>query len=229
MKFWDPEAGREVRELKAHAREIVGMTFSPDGQLLATIGADEKVRLWDVATRMKRFEFRTTYRSQARMLRRASFSPDSRLFAWGSEANSVTVWDLVTDRKKLTLDGHEDLVFSVAFSSTGDRLVSVSWDLTAKVWDLTAGGRELFSVHGHASAAWAVEFSPDGSLLAVAGRRRGPGREALRRADWRAESTPWTATPPGSAAWRSTRTAGASPRAASTRPCASGNWTGAAR
>jgi WD40 repeat protein len=169
VKFWDAHAGREVRELKAHAGEIVGMTFRPDGQLLATIGADETVRLWDVATGTKRFEFRTIYRGQARMLRRAAFSPDGRLFAWGSESNSVTVWDLVTDRKIYSLDGHEDLVFSVAFSHKGDRLVSVSWDLTAKVWDLAAGGQELFSVRGHSSAAWAVEFSPDCGLLAVAG------------------------------------------------------------
>jgi WD40 repeat protein/serine/threonine protein kinase len=169
VKFWDAAAGREVGELKAHAGEIVGMTFRPDGQLLATIGADETVRLWEVATGAKRFEFRTIYREQARMLRRVSFSPDGRLFAWGSEGNSVTVWDLVTDQKKLSLEGHEDLVFGVAFSPTGDRLVSASWDLTAKVWDLAAGGRELFSVRGHSSAAWAVEFSPDGSLLAIAG------------------------------------------------------------
>ena len=174
VRFWDPEAGWEVRELKAHAKEIVGMTFSPDGKLLATIGADEKVRLWDVATKMKRFEFRTTFRDQARMLRRAAFSPDGQLFAWGSEGNSVTVWDLVTDQPKQTLEGHDNLVFIVAFNPTGDRLVSVSWDLTAKVWDLTAGGRELFRVRGHAGAAWAVEFSPDGALLAVAGRIADP-------------------------------------------------------
>jgi len=169
VMLWDAEAGREVLELQAHVGEIVGMTFGPDGQLIATIGADETVRLWDVATGVKRFEFRTTYRGQARMLRRAAFSPDGRLFAWGSESNSVTVWDLVTDQKVYSLDGHEDLVFGVAFSHQGDRLVSVSWDLTAKVWDLASGGGELFSVRGHSSAAWAVEFSPDGSLLAVAG------------------------------------------------------------
>src|SRR5262245_22654458 len=169
VKFWDAEAGREVRELKAHAGEIIGMAFRPDGQLFSTIGEDEAVRLWDVATGTKRFEFRTVYRQQARMLRRAAFSPDGRFFAWGSESNSVTVWDLVTNRKMYSLEGHDDLVFSVAFSHKGDRLVSVSWDLTAKVWDLAAGGRELFSVRGHSSAAWAVEFSPDGSLLAVAG------------------------------------------------------------
>jgi WD40 repeat protein/serine/threonine protein kinase len=169
LKFWDPESGQEVRdEVKGHAGEIVGMTFHPDGQLLATVGADEKVRLWDVATGKPRFEFATVYRDQARMLRRAAFSPDGRLFACGA-GSTVKIWDLTTGAPIRTLEGHEDLVYSVAFSPKGDRLLSVSWDLTVKVWDLAAGGAERFSVRGHASAAWAVEFSPDGSLLAVAG------------------------------------------------------------
>jgi eukaryotic-like serine/threonine-protein kinase len=168
LKFWDTESGQECDEIKAHEGEIVGLTFRSDGQLLATIGADNKARLWEVATRGKwRFEFATVYRDRARMLRRAAFSPDGRLFACGA-GNTVHVWDVTTGRTVHSLEGHEDLVYSVSFSPQGDRLLSASWDLTATVWDL-ATGRRLFPMYGHAAAAWAVEFSPDGSLVAVAG------------------------------------------------------------
>ena len=168
LRFWNPETGRAVHDsVKRHEGEIVGMTFNPTGQLLATIGADEKVKLWDVDKKESYFEFPTVYRDQARMLRRPAFSPDGRLFAYG-EGNTVKVWDVTTRQLVHSLEGHEDLVPSVAFSAQGDRLLSVSWDLTAKVWDL-ASGEVLFPIHGHGSAAWAVEFSPDGNLVAAAG------------------------------------------------------------
>jgi WD40 repeat protein/serine/threonine protein kinase len=168
LRFWDAESGGEIAEIEAHKGEIVGLTFRPNGQLLATIGADDKVRLWDVATREQYAEFPTVYRNRARMLRRAAFSPDGRLFAFGV-GSKVEVRDVTTKETVHSLEEHTDLVYCVTFSSQGDRLLSASWDTTAKVWDLAAGGRRLFTMYGHAAAAWAVEFSPDGSLVAVAG------------------------------------------------------------
>ena len=168
LRFWDAESGDQIAVIEAHKREIVGLTFRSDGQLLATIGADDKVRLWDVATREQYAEFPTVYRNRARMLRRAAFSPDGRLFAFGV-GSTVEVRDVTTKQPVHSLVEHTDLVYCVTFSSQGDRLLSASWDTTAKVWDLAAGGRRLFTMYGHAAAAWAVEFSPDGSLVAVAG------------------------------------------------------------
>ena len=173
VRFWNPATGEPVGEpLTAHdGKSIDGLAFSPDGRLLATIGADEKVRLWDVGTGpKKRAEFDTVYKKHARMLRRVAFSPDGRFFAYGGAGNTVRVWDVAAGEEKLSLPGHKDLVYAVEFSPQGDRLVSTSWDLTAKVWDLTTpGGRELFFVRGHSSAAWSAAFSPDGALLAAAG------------------------------------------------------------
>jgi len=126
------------------------------------------VRLWDVATRERFDEFPTVYRNRARMLRRAAFSPDGRLFAFGA-GNNVEVRDVTNKQTVHSLRGHTDLVYGVTFSPQGDRLLSASWDTTAKVWDLAADDRPPFTLYGHASAVWAVDFSPDGSLVAVAG------------------------------------------------------------
>jgi WD40 repeat protein/serine/threonine protein kinase len=168
IRFWDPTTGESVRDaVPTDARSVDGMAFSPDGKLLATVGADDWVRLWRVDTGKPLHKFKMVYGRPARLLRRVAFSPDSRHFACGGEDNAVKIWDVATGQPVQTLAGHEDLIFSVAFSPQGDRLLSASWDLTAKVWDL-ASGRELFCVRP-SGAAWAVEFSADGRLLAVAG------------------------------------------------------------
>jgi WD40 repeat protein/serine/threonine protein kinase len=67
----------------------------------------------------------------------------------------------------LTLNGHTDLVLSVAYSPDGKRLASSSADKTVKVWDAQTG-QQLFTIKGHRSWVNSVSFSPDGKRLASA-------------------------------------------------------------
>ena len=69
----------------------------------------------------------------------------------------------------LTLKGHSDEVYSVAFSPDGKRLASGSSDKTIKLWD-TVTGKELLTLKGHLSAVFSVAFSPDGERLASGSR-----------------------------------------------------------
>src|SRR5262249_51825513 len=124
LRYWDTESGQDFDEIKAHEGEIVGLTFRSDGQWLATIGADNWVRVWDLANRENhRFKFATVFQDRARMLRRSAFSPDGRLFACGA-GNTVKVWDLTNDGQVMrSFEDHAGLVYSVAFSPQSDRLV----------------------------------------------------------------------------------------------------------
>jgi WD40 repeat protein len=75
------------------------------------------------------------------------------------------------------------VVHSVAFSPDGTRIVTGSWDWTARVWDARTGSlqREL---KGHTGTVWSVAFSPDGTRIVT-----GSG-------DWTAKVwDAWTGTP----------------------------------
>jgi WD40 repeat protein len=56
--------------------------------------------------------------------------------------------------------GHESIVNAIAFAPDG-RLVSASYDGTARVWDVS-NGQELLCFRGHESSVDAVVFTPDG-------------------------------------------------------------------
>ena len=72
-----------------------------------------------------------------------------------------------TAQLKLTLEGHTDIVWSVAFRPNGVMLASASWDKTIRLWNVKTG-RLLRTLTEHTDAVMSVAFSPDGQTLASA-------------------------------------------------------------
>ncbi len=67
----------------------------------------------------------------------------------------------------LTLQGHTSRVTFASFSPDGRRIVTASWDKTAKVWDAVTGA-ELLTLKGHSGYLHSASFSPDGARIVTA-------------------------------------------------------------
>ena len=65
------------------------------------------------------------------------------------------------------LSGHEGMITSAAFSPDGTRIVTASWDDTARIWDANTG-KEIKILEGHKGMVNSAAFSPDGTRIITA-------------------------------------------------------------
>ena len=140
------------------------LSFSPNGQMVATGGSEGIVRIWDIKTRNKLGEMRL-HRDG---LLSVAFSPDGRLLAAGSYDCTVTLWNTRQRKLLFRLRGHEEAVTATAFSPNGNYLATASADNTVKLWSAKTGklGKTL---RGHKASVVALVFMPDHKKLISAG------------------------------------------------------------
>lgn len=149
--------------LRGHKTWVYGVSFSPNGKMLASGSADTTVKLWDTST----YKEIKTLTGHIQEVNGVSFSPDSKILASASRDKTVKLWDTSTGKQIKTLAGHKDWVTDVSFSPDGNMLASGSKDNTVKLWN-TSTGKEIKTLTGHKDWVTGVSFSPNGKMLASA-------------------------------------------------------------
>lgn len=156
-----PVAKPELVLQTGHTLKVNCVAFGPDGLWLASGGADNSIKIWDVRSGR---ELRSL-NGHTGWVKALAISRDGKWLASGSNDRTVRVWDVFSGQQIKTLPGHAGAIESLSFSDDGRLLASGSADNSIKVWDV-ASGTEKQTLKSHAGWVTTLTFSPDGKLLA---------------------------------------------------------------
>jgi eukaryotic-like serine/threonine-protein kinase len=167
VKVWNLNTGEVPNTLNnGHTAPIRSVSLSEDERVLASGGADNTIKIWDVTVG----KLLQTLQGHSAPVWSVALSRDGKTLISGSQDNTIKIWDVQTGTVRHTLTEHTDIVYSVALSPDGKTIASGSQDFTVKIWNAETGEliRTLSQPEGHRDTVRAVAISPDGKQIASA-------------------------------------------------------------
>jgi WD40 repeat protein len=155
-------SGRVIASLEGHQDRINHLNFSPNGQILASAGSENLVKLWSVKER----NFIDTL-SDDSSVTTVTFVDDQTVVSANSEGQ-ITVWDWKNKQKRKVLPAHNESINRLAVSQDRKTIASASKDGTVKIWNIQ-NFKLLKTLKGHVGGVTNVSFSQRDKTLASAG------------------------------------------------------------
>lgn len=159
--------GEPVAEFKnAHTDTVFGVSFSPDGKLLATAAADKFVKVFEVPSGklLKTFEGHTNH-----VLDVGWTADGKKLVSCGADTDKmVKIWDYEKGEKARDLTTGKLQATRLVFVPKTPQFLLCGGDGGAKLWNADNGG-QMRSFDGGKDFLYAVAVSGDGKVVATGG------------------------------------------------------------
>jgi WD40 repeat protein len=164
VRLWDVGGEGVITKCIGHTSPVWALCWNADGDRMVTGAEDGKVRVWEVEsaeTVLGPIESGHEY------VHTVIYSPDKSVIGTGGFADSaVKIWDAETGELLFTIE-HDYEVWSLAWTSDGEKLISGSGEVSIGIFD-TDTWEQVATLEGHEGAVLAMSLFQNDRLLASA-------------------------------------------------------------
>lgn len=166
IRIWDVATEELINTYELHADTIESIAISPNNAKLLTASMDEFSAVID----LNNLDDDTPLDDQAKWLTQhvgrvlcTLYHPTGDYFVTGSEDKTLKVWDPETYTVLVSFDGNDDAVYSLAYGTRTEQIVSGSADSTVRSWRVTQDdngntrGAQVRTFNGHQGAVYSVD------------------------------------------------------------------------
>ena len=171
VKIFSLSTMKNLRNIQAHKSDISDLAIIGESAKLFTSSWDGECKIWNLGS----YELETQLVSQNERIRSLAATQDGSKVALGLHSGKILMIDLEEPSKVKKIPGHTDVVASLSIDSTGERLVSGSWDRSIRIWSLNNN----------------KEISSDKLLTGITAVKWAPKDEVIYSADFSGTVTSW--------------------------------------
>ena len=166
IRLWDVESAELHNTFEIHGDTIESISISPDNPKLLTASMDEFSAVID----LEKLDHDTPIEKQAKWLTQhvgrvlcTLYHPNGNYFVTGSEDKTVKVWNPDTYTVLVSFDGNDDAVYSLAYATRENVIVSGSADNVVRSWRVTqtengeTRGAPVRNFSGHEGPVYSVD------------------------------------------------------------------------
>lgn len=163
IRIWDPATGAQLYAItNLHSDAVLSLAFSPDGNYLASGGADRFARVLDagLAKPVRAFEGHTAH------VLGVAWAPNGRTLATAGADNIVKFWNFTTGERRKQGGGFTKEVGAVGYVAN-DQVLGVGGDSVVRV--LNENGDKVRDLEGAKDFQTIAAVTPDGSVMISGG------------------------------------------------------------